>query len=72
MLYLKFFYIEAGRTRHINSPALINPAGLYEDAFNVYCEEGKFNKRYVKNLEAIWLESTELQEVSTGEDFSRQ
>ena len=62
MLWLRFFVMIGGLTRFVNSPALLNSVGLYEDAIYVYTEEGKFLKRNVRNLEAIWEEVQQSRE----------
>lgn len=66
MLYLKFFVNTGLTSKLIFSPALLNKAGLYEDAFFIYTEAGKFDKRKIKGyVEPVYLdlpnEDTETQ-----------
>ena len=68
MLWLRFFYIDGGVSRLVYSPALIHKiTHLYEDARFVYCEDGKFDKRFVRNLETSWTEIPDQEGENTGE-----
>ena len=71
MLYLKFFVNQGLTSRLIFSPALINKAGLYEDAFFIYTEAGKFDKRKIKGyVEPIFMD--EINEDTEAQGFEKQ
>jgi hypothetical protein len=74
MLYLKFYYRDDTQTRFINSPALLNNKGAYEDAFYVYAEDGKFEKhKIVGFVDEVFVESEiNIEELTDESQFRKQ